>query len=292
MAGMMSLKKKGFVFALLTTLFWGVWGAFIEIPEKAGFPASLGYIVWSLSMIPPALAALYNIKWKLDRRRKPVFAGLLIGFTGAAGQLLLFQALRTGPAYLVFPFISLSPIVTILLSMWLLKERASAKAWAGIGIALLAILLLSYQPAGNNQTYGHTWMILTLMVFLCWGVQAFLMRKANMYTNAESIFFYMMCTGIFLVPVALAMTDFTQAINWGFKGPYLAFFIQLLNAIGALLIVYAFRYGKAIIVSPLTNAGAPLMTVVLSLTLYSIIPHPFIITGMVLAIVAILLLAE
>ncbi|RYD68800.1 MAG: EamA family transporter, partial [Sphingobacteriales bacterium] len=111
------MKKKGFVFALLTTLFWGVWGAFIEIPEKAGFPATLGYIIWSLSMIPPALVALYNIKWRLDTRKKPVIAGLLIGFTGAAGQLMLFQALRTGPAYLVFPVISLSPIVTILLSM-------------------------------------------------------------------------------------------------------------------------------------------------------------------------------
>jgi hypothetical protein len=29
---------------------------------------------------------------------------------------------------------------------------------------------------------------------------------------------------------------------------------QLLNTIGALLLVYAFRYGKAIVVSPLVNA--------------------------------------
>jgi hypothetical protein len=32
-------------YALITTLFWGVWGAFIEIPEKSGFPATLGYAV-------------------------------------------------------------------------------------------------------------------------------------------------------------------------------------------------------------------------------------------------------
>ena len=39
----------------------------------------------------------------------------------------------------------------------------------------------------------------------------------------------------------------------------------MLNAIGALTLVYAFRYGKAIVVAPLTNAGAPLVTAVISL---------------------------
>jgi hypothetical protein len=88
--------------------------------------------------------------------------------------------------------------------------------------------------------------------------------------KAESIFFYMMLTGLLLIPVALAMTDFTNyrtAINWGFKGPYLSAMIQLLNSVGALLLVYTFRYGKAIIVSPLTNAGAPVVTVIVALAM-------------------------
>ena len=38
-------------YAIITTIFWGVWGALIEVPEKAGFPATLGYIVWALTMI-------------------------------------------------------------------------------------------------------------------------------------------------------------------------------------------------------------------------------------------------
>jgi uncharacterized membrane protein len=66
----------------------------------------------------------------------------------------------------------------------------------------------------------------------------------------------------------------------------------LLNAIGALFLVYAFRYGKAIIVSPMTNAGAPMITIILSLIIYATIPHPAIIGGMLLAIVAIFLMAE
>ena len=101
----------------------------------------------------------------------------------------------------------------------------------------------------------------------------------------------MMLTGLLLIPVALLMTDFSQPINWGFKGPYLTAMIQILNAIGALMLVFAFRYGKAIIVSPMTNALAPVITIIISLLIYQVIPHPIIITGMVLAIASAFLLA-
>ncbi len=284
--------KPWLAFALITTISWGVWGALIEIPEKAGFPATLGYVVWAITMIVPAVFALKRINWKLDTGKTSIRYGLLIGLSGSAGQLILFQALRTGPAYLVFPIVSLSPIVTILLSILILKEKASMKSWIGIIIALIAIPLLSYQPAGNGQKFGILWIFLALVVFLIWGIQAYFMKVANNYMQAESIFFYMTVSGLALIPVAFFMTDFSQPINWGLKGPYLAAGIQILNSIGALFIVYAFRYGRAIIVSPLTNAGAPVITIVLSLLIYGVFPHSIILSGMVLAVIAIFFLAD
>jgi len=279
------------IYAIVTTVFWGIWGALIELPQKAGFPATLGYVVWALTMIPPALVALKIINWKLEFDKKSIFLGCLIGFTGAGGQLVLFQALRTGPAYLVFPFISLSPVITIILSYIFLRERASRKGWIGIILALIAIIFLSYQPPNDANSSGYLWIVLSLIVFIAWGVQAYIMRFANQTMKAESIFFYMMLTGLILIPFALLMTDFSQEINWGFKGPYLAAIIQILNSVGALTIVYAFRFGKAIIVSPMTNAVAPVITIILSLIIYQVIPHPIIISGMVLALVSIFLMA-
>jgi len=67
--------------------------------------------------------------------------------------------------------------------------------------------------------------------------------------------------------------------------------IQVLNAIGALTLVFAYRYGKAIVVSPLANAGAPLMTAVISMILLSVMPSPTKIAGIVLAVLAALLIA-
>jgi drug/metabolite transporter (DMT)-like permease len=144
-------SKSWLLFALITTVFWGIWGAFIEIPEKSGFPATLGYSVWALTMIPCALVALYLIKWKPEADKKSIFLGSVVGFLGAGGQLILFQALRSGPAYIVFPFISLFPVVTVILSVIFLKERGGLRQWSGVAMALVAIFFLSYQkPNGTN----------------------------------------------------------------------------------------------------------------------------------------------
>jgi drug/metabolite transporter (DMT)-like permease len=286
------LKSKHWLsYAIVTTLTWGLWGALIEIPEKGGFPATLGYAVWALTMIIPAVIVLKKVGWKIEKDKKSILLGLIIGFTGAGGQVILFQALRTGPAYLVFPFISLSPVITILLSLLFLKERAGTRGWIGILLALLAIPLLSYSSGDGNSTSGNLWIILSLLVFLAWGFQGFVMKFANETMKAESIFFYMTITGIMLIPFAIFMTDFNQEINWGLSGPYLTAAIMILNSVGALMLVYAFRYGKAIVVSPLVNAVAPIITVVLSLILYQVIPHIVIVSGIVLAVVAIFLLA-
>jgi len=273
-------------------MFWGVWGAFIETPEKAGFPATLGYIVWSLTMIPPALVGLALIKWKLDRNLRSVIYGMTIGLLGAGGQLALFHALVDGPAYLVFPIISLSPAVTVIFSVIFLKESASRRSWVGIVLALGAILLMSFQKPDDTIIKGYLWFAFAILVFLAWGIQAVFMKKANMTMKAESIFFYMMVTGILLSPIAYFMTDMSQDIYLGFRGPYFAAIIHTLNSVGALMLVYAIRYGKVIIVAPLINAGGPMITIILSLIIYAVIPSPVIIVGIVIALFAVYLLAD
>ena len=278
-------------FALVTTLAWGVWGALIEIPEKAGFPATLGYSVWALTMIPCALAALALNGFALERDARSIFYGSTVGLLGAGGQLVLFEALRTGPAYIVFPVVSLYPTVTILLSLALLRERAPVRHWAGIALSLPAIGLLSYVTPESGPVSGYAWFVLALLVFLAWGIQAFFMKTANALMSSEGIFFYMMATAVLLIPIALAMTDFRRPVNWGFKGPWLAALIHVLNSVGALTLVYALRYGKAIIVVPMT-ALAPVITIGLSLAIYGRMPLPAQALGLVLAVIAIYLMAE
>ncbi len=279
------------LYALLTTVFWGVWGAFAGLPTQHGFPETMVYVVWALTMIPPAIFALQRAGWKLQTDGRSIYLGSMIGFLGAGGQMLLFHAVHNGPTYLIFPIIALSPVVTIALSMLLLQERVSRLGAAGVALALIALPMFDYAPGGGGDMHGIIWFIDTLAIMAAWGVQAFYMKLANRTMNAENIFFYMTVTGLLLVPVALGMTDFSQPINYGLDGPWLAAITQILNSIGALTLVYAFRYGKAIVVAPLTNAGAPLITAVISLAVLGLVPQPLKLTGILLAFAAAALLA-
>jgi drug/metabolite transporter (DMT)-like permease len=287
----MNKGKNWISFVIVHVLFMGVWGALIEIPEKNGFPATLGYVVWALTMILAAIFALALNRWKLEYDRRSILLGTCAGLMGAGGQLVLFFTLKIAPAYLVFPLLSLTPVITILLAVILLKEKTGRLGWLGIAVAVIAVLLLSYQPPGDSTVKGYLWMVLTAIPLLAWGVQGYVLRFANETMKAESIFFYMALSSVLLIPIALYMTDFSQPVNMGIKGPYLAAIIQILNAFGALCLVYAFRFGKAIIVAPMTTALSPVLTVIISLAIYAFIPHPVIITGMVLAIISALLMA-
>jgi len=285
-----SPRHAGLVYALVTTLFWGVWGAFAGLPADHGFPETLIYVVWAITMIPPALFALGHSGWKLPTDRRSVLLGALIGLTGAGGQMLLFHAVHTGPTYLIFPLIALSPVVTIVLSVLWLRERATLIGALGILVALAALPLFDYEPGRGLSGHGVAWLAYSLIILAAWGVQAFFIKLANRSMSAEGIFFYMTLMGLALVPVALWMTDFSRPINYGVDGPWLAAGTQILNSVGALTLVYAFRYGKAIVVSPLTNAGAPLMTALIALALLGVVPQPLKIAGIALAFVAAALL--
>jgi drug/metabolite transporter (DMT)-like permease len=284
-------RRAGLSFALVTTVFWGVWGAFAGRPAENGFPDTLVYVVWAFTMIPPALYALQHVGWRLERDRRSMLLGAVIGFTGAGGQMLLFHALRTGPSYLIFPLIALSPVVTIAMSVAWLKERVSWIGALGIAVALVSLPLFDYEPGEKASGFGVAWFVYALIILFAWGVQAFFMKLANRSMSAESIFVYMALTGLALIPVALYMTDFSTPINYGLSGPGLAAITQILNAVGALTIVYAFRYGKAIVVSPLANAGAPLITALIALALLHIVPQGLKLAGMAFACAAAALLA-
>ena len=292
------MKKPWLIYALITTGFWGVWGAFAEFPTRHGFPETLVYVVWALTMIPPALYAMRRVGWRVLRDPKSVLLGSLIGLTGAGGQMLLFHAVHTGPTYLIFPIIALSPVITIALSMLLLKERVTKVGALGVVLALLALPLFNYSPGGEadlstgtSGLQGFSWFVYALIILLAWGVQAYFMKLANGTMDAENIFLYMTLTALLLIPVALWMTDFAVPIEYGWQGPGLAAITQILNAVGALTLVYAFRYGRALVVAPLANAGAPMITAIVSMIVLGVMPNAITVAAIALAFLAAALLA-
>ncbi|TXS27795.1 DMT family transporter [Streptomyces sp. gb1(2016)] len=275
--------KSWILYASLLVLFWGVWGAFSSEPNnRYGYPNEMIYIIWALTMLIPAYFAMRGKKF--DRRPIAAVYGLIAGLTGAGGQLLLFHALANGPAYLIFPLVSLSPVITVLMAMALLRERINRLALVGVVAALAAIVLLSI-PNGKDDSNSHgPWLLMAILICVAWGVQAFCMRKAAVVgVNDATTFGWMTISGLLLVPVAFVMMgDFPSDAPW--QAPALTAVTQVLNAVGALFLVMAFSRGKATVVAPITNALAPVLTIVLSLAVYRTLPNVWGALGIVLAL--------
>jgi drug/metabolite transporter (DMT)-like permease len=264
-------KNPWLLYALVTMVTWGIWGAF---SDQTTLPKTLVYVMWALSMIPCALVALVNIGFKLDVRSKPALLSMGVGLLGAGGQLVLFLALDYAPAYLVMPMISVAPIVTVLLSATFLKEKVSKLGIIGIALAFVALVCFALPDSKDGAVSSWIWIIYASMVFIFWGVQAFVMKLANNSTpDAESVFVYMAISAVLLIPVALLMGKNDPSLaSFGWGEPTKVFFVQILNAIGAFTLVYANRYGKAMVIAPLADACAPVIMCVISLILYATLP--------------------
>ena len=286
-----SASRRWLVYALITTVTWGLWGAFSDIPARHGFPESLTYVVWSLVMVLPGVLVLGREGWRVPFDPRSLVLGLAIGLSGAGGVILLFPALSMGPSYLVFPIISLAPVITIALSGALLRERTGRAGVAGIVLALAALPLLNDWAPGEAGTHLGAWFALSLAIMVAWGLQNYFIKIAHSKMSSGAIFFYMTLGGLLLDPVALAYTNWGAPINLGLDGPLLSALIQLLNAVGSLAIVYALREGKAIVVTPLTNAASPLITAVIAMAIAREVPGSFKLAGIALAVVASALLA-
>ncbi len=275
-------KHNWLLYALVTMITWGIWGAF---SDQTTLSKTMVYVIWALSMLPCALVALVNIRFKLDVRTKPALLSLAVGLLGAGGQLALFLALDYAPAYLVMPLISVAPIVTVLLSATFLKERVSKLGILGIVLAFVALVCFALPDSHDGAVSSWIWILFASVVFISWGIQAFVMKLANNSTpDAESVFVYMALSAVLLIPVALWMDKGAslQSLDWAEAGK--VFGVQILNAIGAFTLVYANRYGKAMIVAPLADACAPVIMCVISLILYAAVPTVPQVIGMVAAI--------
>ena len=284
-------KHNWLLYALITMITWGIWGAF---SDQTTLPKNLVYVVWALSMVPCAIAALFNIKFKFDTRPKPALLSMAVGLLGAGGQLVLFLALDYAPAYLVMPMISVAPIVTVLLSTIFLKERVSRLGILGIVLAFVALVCFALPDnTDGGAAKSWIWIVYASVVFICWGIQAFVMKLANNSTpDAESVFVYMTIAAVLLIPVALLMGDGSCITSQGWGELAKVFFVQILNSIGAFTLVYANRYGKAMIVAPLADACAPVIMCVISLILYAAVPTVPQVIGIVAAISCVLIFSR
>jgi transporter family protein len=132
------------VHCVIALLLWGVWGLVSKLlTDRVG--SVEGQVLFSFGGLPVALFGA----WKVGRRALVAstagigYAVTGLGFLAAAGNLCFFGALAAGPVSLVSPAISVYPLVTVCLAIFLLRERISLPQACGIVMAVAGLVLLS-----------------------------------------------------------------------------------------------------------------------------------------------------
>ena len=130
-------------YTLITVVFWGVWGFESKILMNRTTPAT-GQVLFTIGLIVPVILVLMSPRRFAGSRHPLGFAfAFLTGILGGLGNVLFFVALAKGNASVIVPLTSLSPLVTVLVGVLVLKERLRWFQSLGLVLALVAIYLLS-----------------------------------------------------------------------------------------------------------------------------------------------------
>jgi uncharacterized membrane protein len=100
-------------------------------------------ILFTLGMLPVALAMLLQMRGKLDRNAGGIVYGLLSGVATGVGTLGYYAALRDQNASVVTPVTGLFPVLTVVLAFVVLRERLNKVQIGGMLLALASIVVLS-----------------------------------------------------------------------------------------------------------------------------------------------------
>lgn len=230
-------------------------------------------ILFTFALVPSALVAAFSPRVKSGTRiTRGLFWGFVSGLLAAAGNLAFYLALEKGADTAVaIPLTNVYPLVTIAIAWLFFRERLNAVQIAGIGIAVVAIILLS----GEARSLGHpteflhrlglnAWMGYTFAAMVFWGVFSATQKVSTNYVSAE-LSYLAWCAAF--VPVAIWIVA-TRDIKWTMSAPMLwsGLAAGALNGFGVIAAFAAYRAeGKASIVTPLAAAVQPVVTVILAL---------------------------
>lgn len=128
---------------VLATLFWA--GNYLvgEVALQGTDPVSLTWLRWVIAALPLVMLAqvVERPDWRRVLRRWPTL--LLLGLVGAVGYpLLLYTALQHTSAVNASLINAINPAAIVLAAAVLTRVRPGGRAWIGIALGLLGVLLV------------------------------------------------------------------------------------------------------------------------------------------------------
>jgi bacterial/archaeal transporter family protein len=139
----MKKMETWLIFSILALITWGFWGFFPKLAsmhinaQSASFYEVIGALIFGIII-------LFIMGFKIQTNLSGVTYAILAGFTALLGGLFLLYAFSSGSKVSSAIIITaLYPIITILLSFFILHETISIKEGIAMILAIIAIVLFS-----------------------------------------------------------------------------------------------------------------------------------------------------
>jgi bacterial/archaeal transporter family protein len=137
---------KGFYFALITAVVWGI----VPVMEKVGLAKIApfaGILIRSCGVIIGAsMLAIFDhnsLRAALKAEPRAVFFLVIGGFMASiVGQMFFYNALKSGETSKMVPIAGTYPLVSFLLGIIFLGEAITGAKLAGVSFVLLGLFLL------------------------------------------------------------------------------------------------------------------------------------------------------
>ena len=153
----MNNKQKGYLFAGLTIIFWGT--------SASAFKIGLRYIDHFQLLLYSTFTAvvfLFFVLWAQRKlkvlktfTRKQYFNSMLLGFLNPfLYYVVLFKAYSLLPAQIAQPLNFIWPIVLVLFSIPILKQKIGIKSFVALFISFVGVYLISSQGDPFNHRFA------------------------------------------------------------------------------------------------------------------------------------------
>jgi len=142
----MNLLPAWLWFAAIALVFWGVTGVTQKLATNR-ISSELSFVWFAYAMIAISLTLVIFVPLHWHVRPLIFWAAVIGGTLNGLGALTSFTALESGgKASVVISLISLYPLLTVIFAVTVLHERLTLAQAAGVGIAIVAAILLSLEP--------------------------------------------------------------------------------------------------------------------------------------------------
>ncbi|MFR9776023.1 EamA family transporter RarD [Micromonospora sp. MS34] len=142
----MNQTRLGYLYGFGAYLLWGFFPIYLKLLRPAGPVEILAHrIVWSVAFVALLLAALRNIGFLRALARRPrALAGIAAAATLIAGNWGTYiygvnsdRVVETALGYFI------NPLVSVLLGVFVLRERLRPAQWVALGVGGVAVAVLT-----------------------------------------------------------------------------------------------------------------------------------------------------